>query len=98
MQNDEPSLQTPASQRLEQHSVLAVHGLPAVRQTRLSAWHRPPLQLPLQHEVESTQAWLSATQASTLQRPAVQFIEQHSVADAQPPPVVVHLLMEAAQV
>ena len=98
MQNEAPSLQVPASHRLEQHWVLSVHGLPAVWQALLSGWHKPALQLPPQQDAESMQARLSARHALALQRPALQASEQHSVDDAQAPPVVVHLLMEATQV
>src|ERR1017187_8484726 len=98
MQNEAPSLQVPASHKLEQHWVLSVHGLPAVWQAALSGLHRPALQLPPQQEAESTHAWLSPMHALALQRPAVQASEQHSVDEAQPPPVAVHLLIEATQV
>jgi hypothetical protein len=98
MQNEAPSLQVPASHKLEQHWVLSVHGLPAVWQAALSGLHRPALQLPPQQEAESTHAWLSPIHALALQRPAVQESEQHSVDEAQPPPVAVHLLIEATQV
>jgi len=98
MQNDAPSLQTPASHRVEQHWLPTVQGLPAVRQAVLSAWHTPPVQLPPQHAAESVHACPSAMHAYALQRPAVQANEQHSVDATQPPPVAVHLLMDAAQV
>jgi hypothetical protein len=98
MQNEAPSLQVPASHRLEQHWVLSVQGLPAVWQALPSGWHTPATQLPPQQEAESTQARLSAMHALALQRPAPQASEQHSVDDWQFPPVVVHLLMEATQV
>ena len=98
MQNEAPSLHVPASHRLEQHWEFAVQGLPAVWHALLSGWHRPALQLPPQHEVESTQARLSAMHALALQWPAVHANEQHSVEDWQLPPVAVHVLMEATQV
>ena len=98
MQNEAPSLQVPASHRLEQHWELAVQGLPAVWHALLSGWQTPALQLPPQQEAESVQAWLSARHALALQRPPVHASEQHSVDDWQLPPVRVHLLMEATQV
>jgi len=98
MQNEAPSLQVPASHKLEQHCVLSVQGFPAVWQAVLSGWHKLALQFPPQQEAESTQARLSAMHALALQRPAAQASEQHSVDDAQPPPVEVHLLIEATQV
>jgi hypothetical protein len=98
MQNDDPSLHTPPLHRLEQHWLLSVHGLPAVRQAVLSGWHAPPVQLPPQQEAESAHAWPSAMHALALQRLPAQSMEQHSVDATQPPPVTVHLLIEAAQV
>jgi hypothetical protein len=98
MQKDAPSLHTPASHSCEQHCALVLHGLPAVLQVVLSGWQTPPLQLPPQHAAESVQACPSATHAVALQRPAVQWSEQHSVAVAQPPPVGAQTLMEVAQV
>ena len=98
MQNEEPSLHTPASQSCEQHSAPVAQGLPAVRQATFKGWHRPPTQLPPQHEAESAHAWPSAIQVPALQRPLEQIIEQHSMADAHPPPAAVQVLIEAAQV
>jgi hypothetical protein len=98
MQKDAPSLQMPSWQRVEQHCVLSVHGLPEVRQTVLSGWHTPPVQLPPQHSLELAHAARSARQALALQRPPVQAREQHSVDVVQAPPVSVHLLMEDTQV
>jgi hypothetical protein len=100
MQNEEPSLQTPASHSCEQQSALAAQGLPAVRQLApgFRGWHMPPAQLPPQHEGESVHACPSAMQLPALQRLPEQMSEQHSVEAAQPPPVAVHTLIEAAQV
>jgi hypothetical protein len=64
MQNDAPSWQTPALHRLEQQAWLLSQGLPAVRQTTLSALHTPPSQFPLQQAAESVHAWSSATQSA----------------------------------
>jgi len=98
MQNDEPSLHTPASHSFEQHCRPSVQGLPAVRHPVLSTWHRPPLQLPLQHAAPSTQVCPSAVQALALHRPAEQLIEQHSVDVTHGPPVAVQVLIEVTQV
>jgi len=100
IQKEEPSSQIPASHSCEQHSALAVQGLPAVRQLApgFNGWHTPPAQLPPQHEDESVHACPSAMQRPALQRPPEQIIEQHSVEARQPAPVAVQVLIEAAQV
>jgi hypothetical protein len=49
MQNDEAMEQVPDAQRVEQHSVLDEHALPAVLHVVLSALHVPPEHDPPQH-------------------------------------------------
>lgn len=55
MQYEAPSSHLPLRQRREQQSLAIEHGLPAVLQEALSAWHCPPWQLPPQHSVEVVQ-------------------------------------------
>src|SRR3954447_25842115 len=70
MQKDEPSAHVPFLQRPEQQPPAppagAVQGLPAVKQVVLSAWHFPPVQVPLQQPDEPVQVAPSATQVVAL--------------------------------
>ena len=67
-QND-PVEQTPLRQSMEQHSALAEHALPVVRQTGFKGAQAPAVQVPLQHCVELVQAWLSDVHCDPLQLP-----------------------------
>ena len=60
-----PFLQRPEQQPPAPPSV-AVQGFPAVRQVVLSAWHFPPVQVPLQQPEEPVQVAPSATQVVAL--------------------------------
>jgi hypothetical protein len=54
---------------LEQHWLFALQLLPAVRQSRFSASHFPPWQVPLQHCVPAEQVPPSDTQAAAWHAP-----------------------------
>ena len=66
MQNDDPRAHVPFLHRPDQQPpappAVAVQGLPAVRQVVLSAWHFPPVQVPLQQPDALVQVAPSATQ------------------------------------
>jgi hypothetical protein len=108
MQNEEPSAHLPPVQSPEQQPparppspLVAVHGLPAVRQALLSATHLPPAQLPLQQADESVQAWLSAVQLDTLAQTPLLVSHcrlQQSVATAHELPAPLQVLTDEAQV
>jgi len=105
MQNDEPSTHLPPSQSPEQQppappEVVAVQGLPAVRQAVLSGWHLPPVQVPLQHAAEELHAALSAVQLVALaQTPlAVHWRLQQSVLAAQVAPAAPQVVSRVTQV
>src|SRR4051812_27789606 len=70
MQNEDPSAHVPFLHRPEQQPPAppagAVQGFPAVRQVVLSAWHFPPVQVPLQQLDEPVQVAPSATQVAAL--------------------------------
>jgi hypothetical protein len=79
MQKEEPSWQTPPPQRPEQHSVPALHALPAVWQAVLRGVHFPAVHEPPQQLASVVQARLSAMQAVVAHFPATQLNPQHSV-------------------
>jgi len=105
MQNDEPSAHVPFLQRPEQQPpalpVVAVQGLPAVRQVVLSAWHLLPVQVPLQQLAELVQVAPSATQAVALAqtwRVLSHWRLQQSVFTEQELPAAPQLFSREAQV
>src|SRR5262245_55539575 len=90
MHQDDASAHLPALHRPEQQAVVPAssvpHGLPAVAQVVLSGVQVPPVHLPLQHEAELVQAWLSATQLGAVAqtpRAVSHWKLQQSVATAQ---------------
>jgi len=105
MQNDDPSAHVPFLQRPEQQPpappAVAVQGLPAVRQVVLSAWHFPPVHVPLQHPEEPVQVAPSATQVVALAqtwRVLSHWRLQQSVFTAQELPAAPQALSREAQV
>jgi hypothetical protein len=85
--------QRPWEQYCEQHSVPAVHGLPAVLQVTLSGAHVPFVHCPPQHSAPAVHGLPSAAQAVALHFPLMQLPLQQSVpaahvafAAAHPPP------------
>jgi hypothetical protein len=104
MQNDEPSTHLPASQRPEQQppalpELVAVQGLPAVRQLVLSGLHLPLAQVPLQHSAEVAQVALSAVQLVALaQTPFWHWRLQQSVLAAQVTPAGPQVVSRETQV
>jgi hypothetical protein len=105
MQNDDPSAHVPFLQRPEQQPpalpAVAVQGLPAVRHVVLSAWHFPPVQVPLQQPAEPVQVAPSAIQVVAVAqtwRPASHWRLQQSVFTAQELPAGPQALSREAQV
>jgi hypothetical protein len=79
MQYETASAHLPPVQPCEQHSVLLLHGLPAVLQAGLSGWQVPFWQLPEQQALALVHAWLSARQdVAWAHLPPVQDRLQHS--------------------
>ena len=105
MQNDEPSAHVPFLQRPEQQPPAPpsgpAQGLPAVRQVVLSAWHFPPVQVPLQQVDELVQVAPSAVQLVALaQTPRVlsHWRLQQSVFTAQELPAAPQVVIREVQV
>jgi hypothetical protein len=105
MQNDEPSAHVPFLQRPEQQPpappLVAVQGLPAVRQVVLRGWHLLPVQVPLQHDAEVVQVALSAVQLVALaqtRRAVSHWRLQQSVFTAQVLPAPPQVVIREAQV
>ena len=95
----------PFLHRPEQHPpavpAVAVQGLPAVRQVVLSAWHFPPVQVPLQHPEDPVQVAPSAIQAVAVAQRwlvASHWRLQQSVFTAQELPAAPQALSREAQV
>jgi hypothetical protein len=104
MHQEDPSTHLPLLHRPEQHVVappsVAPHGLPAVAHVVLSGLHVPPLQLPLQHDAELEQVWLSATQLVALAqtpREVSHWRLQQSVGALQAPPAAAQVTTEDVQ-
>jgi hypothetical protein len=101
-QNDTPTEQRPLLHSLEQHSPLAVHGLPEVLHVVLSGAHVPPpvpfgAHLPPQHSASFPHAWLSATHCFAEHWPPMHDVVQHSVGTAHAAPGPLQVVMGAVQ-
>ena len=89
----------PPLQPCEQHSLLLVHGLPAVLQATFSAWQVPFWQWPEQHELALVHAWVSAMQAAAWAHlPFEQDRLQHSIEVVQAYPAGRHCERDDRQV